>query len=337
MKKRLLTIAALTACLTAGVATAQEQRNRLETNLPGVTTAGLPPEGFDHLTASEDELALYGFPPKPDEMMEPAGYASWKRAMAASKERISPRLEQTRVSHGPARQVADSTGTSTNWSGVVDFGGATTYEQTTSFHFVNADYVVPVATQPYGVCTGSWVYSSTWVGIDGWNSNDVLQAGTSSNAYCGASGTATEYFAWYEWFPNYAVRISNFPIAPGDDLYIEVWNTTATQGYAYITNYSTNKSVTLGFTAPAGTKLVGNSAEWVIERPGINGSQSNLANYVSDYFSNCLASTWSHVSYNLSNASALQLTMVDNAGQPISFPTVLGSSAIWFKDEGSAR
>jgi hypothetical protein len=269
--------------------------------------------------------------------MEPAAYASWKRAMAASKERISPRLEQTRVSHGPARQVADSTGTSTNWSGVVDFGGATAYEQTTSFHFVNADYVVPVATQPYGVCTGGWVYSSTWVGIDGWNSPDVLQAGTSSNAYCGTSGTSTEYFAWYEWFPNYAVRINNFPIAPGDDLYIEVWNTTATQGYAYITNYSTNKSVTLGFTAPAGTKLVGNSAEWVIERPGINGSTSNLANYVSDYFSNCLASTWSHVSYNPSNASALQLTMVDNAGQPISFPTVLGSSAIWFKDEGSAR
>ncbi len=339
MNKRLPTIAALAACLTAvvPVATAQEQLNRLQTNLPGVTTAAEPPAGFDHLTASEDELALYGFPPRPDEMMDPHAYASWKRAMGASRQRISPKLEQTQIFHGPARQVENSQGTSNNWSGVVDFGGAASYQHATSFHFIITDFVVPVARQAYGVCTGSWDYSSTWVGIDGYGSNDVLQAGTESDAYCGAGGSGSLYSAWYEWFPYGEVRIKNLPVAPGDDLFVEVWNTTAVQGYAYLVNYTTNQAVTVGFTAPPGAAFVGNSAEWVVERPGVNGGLANLTNYVSDYLSNCYAVTWNQVSYSPGSSSTLQLTMLDNSARPISFPTVLGGSAIWFQDEASAR
>jgi hypothetical protein len=37
-------------------------------------------------------------------------------------------------------------------------------------------------------------------------------------------------------------------------------------------NYNTDQYVTIGFNAPNGTQLVGDSAEWVVERPTVNGN-----------------------------------------------------------------
>lgn len=330
----------LTALLSAApFAKGQTMANRVPTNLPGVTTSVAPPVEFDPLIASDQDLATYGFPPRPDEGASPDGYKSWRRAMLASKARMVPSLELTNIFHGPvrAKQVKDSTGTSSNWSGSVDFSGATSYNKSSSFYFLLTDYVVPIARQAYGACTGGWDYSSSWIGIDGYGSNDVLQAGTESDAYCSGSTTSSYYSAWYEWYPYGSVRISNFPVAPGDDLFLEVWNTSATQGYAYFVNYTTNQVVDLGFTAPSGTKLVGNSAEWVVERPGVGGGLATLTNYISDYFSNCFAYTFAGSTYEPGTSSAVQVTMLDNSGNAISYPTLLGSSAIWFQDEGSAR
>jgi hypothetical protein len=335
----LTTVAAAAVCLTSvrPLAFSQEQFNRLETNLPGVTTFTAPPAGFDHTTASDYELAMYGLPPRPDEMMEPAAYSSWKRAMRASRERIVPALELSQRSHGPSRAVTNSQSTSGNWSGVVDYSGATSYNHSDSFHLIMMDYVVPAVTQAYGVCNGSVNHSATWIGIDGSGSNDVLQAGTESDAYCGSNGASSSYSAWIEWYPYNEMRITNLPVAPGDDLFIEVWNTSATEGNAYFVNYRTNQAGTIQFSAPPGTTLVGNSAEWVVERPGVSGGLSTLANYVSDYLSNCYATTWNKVSYAPGSSSAMQLTMLDDSGRPISVPTLLGGSAIWLQDTGSAR
>jgi hypothetical protein len=314
--------------------------NRMATNLAGATTAIAPPEYFDPLVATPEELATYGVPPRPDAGVEPKAYATWKRAMLASKTRITPHLEQTNVFHGPRRNptnTSESTGTSSNWSGVVDFSGARSYNSTSTFYYIIADYVVPVATQAYGVCTGSWDYSSSWVGIDGDGSGDVLQAGSESDAYCNGSNKSTYYSAWYEWYPYGEVRISNLPVSPGDDVFVEVWHTSSTQGYAYMVNYNTNQWVDIGFTAPAGTSLIGNSAEWVVERPGIGSGLATLTNYISDYFSDAYAYTENYTQYTPGSYGALLLTMNDNNGYAISYPTLLGSTGIWFQDEGSAR
>ena len=139
--------------------------------------------------------------------------------MTASKKRIVPHLEMTDVYHGPKRggtQLTDSSGTSSNWSGVVEFSGAKSYNKSTSFYSVAADYVVPVAEQAFGACTGNWDYSSSWVGIDGDGSGDVLQAGSESDAFCEGSTTSTFYSAWYEWYPYGEVRISNLRVTAGD-------------------------------------------------------------------------------------------------------------------------
>jgi hypothetical protein len=311
-----------------------------------------PPEGFMPAAATAFELEYYGFPPRPDEKSQPALYAAWLRAMQASRQRIEPKMVQTNRFHGPAHlttSIHDATQTSTNWSGVVDSAGATYFNNTGSFHIVVGEFVVPVARQAYGVCTGGWEYSSSWTGLDGWSTsgvtaNDVLQAGVEFDAYCNGPTNLSTYYLWTEWYPKAEQQIFNFPVSPGDDLYISVLDTDATHGTAYVVNMTINQYTTVSLQPKPGISLIGNSAEWITERVTVNGSLSNLVNYTSEYFSNCFADTWGGLTAATAQSpvtflpgNGLQLTMLDNNGNPISFPTSLGNNAIWLQVEGSAK
>ena len=65
-----------------------------------------------------------------------------------------------------------------------------------------------------------WDYSTQWVGIDGLGSPDVLQAGTEADSYASGATHATFYAAWIEWFPLSESRISNFSVAPGNEIFV---------------------------------------------------------------------------------------------------------------------
>jgi hypothetical protein len=347
MTQRMLSLASALLLAAPLTGTAQRQRqlkpNELATNVVGVTTIAGPPEGFDPLNASDQDLDYYGFPPRPNQITVPRAFANWQKAMKASKRRLKPVLEVTRNVAGPAKLKAGRTAptggpaaSSSNWSGYVNTNGVTSYGDS-SFYYVMGEYVVPVARQAYSNCDGSWNYSVTWVGIDGWTSSDVLQAGSEADAYCSGGTTSTNYSAWYEWYPNGWTRISSLPISPGDDLFVEVWSTSSTSGEAYLLNYNTNQYVMISFAAPPGTKLVGDSAEWIVERPGVNGGLSTLANYISDYFSNAYADNFAYSAIGPGSDGSFPVTMTDDNGNAISYPTPLGANAIWMQDEGTAR
>lgn len=259
------------------------QPNEHATNLPGVTTIEAPPAGFDPVSASDEDLKYHGFPPRPNQSTEPKAYASWVRAMHTSATRLVPRLETTTIVHAPAgtarnagantaRNEApplhDNALISSTLSGYYSLSGATSYGAS-SYYYIVTDFVVPVAVQ-HG-CSGTWAYASEWSGIDGFGpiSGDVLQAGVEFDAYCFGGVNTPYYAAWYEWYPNGEVRISGFPVTAGDDIFEEVWHTSATQGYVYLQNYTTGQAVELGFPASPGHSLVGDSAEWIVEDPGV--------------------------------------------------------------------
>jgi hypothetical protein len=344
MKGSAAVVMMLALTSTVPVMSQQLKPNELPTNLPGATTIAAPPQGFDPLTASDEDLAYNGFPPRPDQAAAPKAYASWAKAMNASKTRIVPNLKQTNRYSGPAQlkknagSASEDAGTldSYNWSGYVNLSGGTG-RGSTSFYYVYSDFTVPVARQPFGVCTGGWDYAVSWVGIDGWNSSDVLQAGFEDDAYCSGSTTSTYYSPWYEWYPNGWTNITNLPIAPGDEYFVEVWSTSTTQGYAYLVNENANEAVEIGFTAPSGTKLVGNSAEWIVERPGINGSLATMANYVFDAFWDSYAVTFSDSVVDPSSSTSDPVIGLDNSGDADSYPTLLGGTTFLMQTEGSAR
>jgi hypothetical protein len=98
-------------------------------------------------------------------------------------------------------------------------------------------------------------------------------------------------------------------------------------------NQTNNQTVEVGFTAPTGTSLVGNSAEWVVERPTVGGL-TTLTNYISVPFWDAAAYTESSVFYDIDEAEPVY--MLDNAGNVISYPEYLGSESFVMHDTGSA-
>ncbi len=316
----------------------------------GVRFVTPPPPGFDALTASPSIKHIYSVAPEPPASAPARLRSHWRQAVsaaAASPSSSIPVLTQTTITHRPAQKIgplAPVQGTSNsvaaqswNWSGnsIVD--------PTNPFQgeVVVGEFVVPTARQAFGTCIGGWAYSSLWPGIDGNGSNDVLQGGVEADAYCNGNTTASYYSAWVEWYPYAETRVSAPAMHPGDLVYVEVWSSSPTFGYVMFFNVSTQQSVTYGLTAPSGTSLVGNSVEWVVERPGVNGGLATLTNYID-------ASWPAGVAWNMSTGTTVvagqdppsgtleTLTMLDNAGNAISSAAIESINFLYFTNSGSA-
>lgn len=317
-----------------------------QTNLPGVLAYTQPPSDFDPLTASDAAVAQYGFPPRPDPQSAPGAYALWQKLVSTSQTRITnPDLQPTKTYHLPAQNLSSqgeiaangaASYTSSNWSGYAISAANGTFNVNNAA--VYAEYVVPIAQQAFGVCSGSWDYSAQWIGFDGFQSNDVLQAGTEADAYCSGGTTTTSYLALYEWYPSGPVAIANLKVKPGDVMGLEVWYTaTWPSGHLYFINYTTQKSAAIGFDPPPGTSFTGNSVEWIVERPSLGASYATLTNYVAAPFNNAYALGNSTYYYPGSSpvGTIYSITMVSGT-TPISVANLYGNSTLWFYDEGPA-
>lgn len=269
--------------LTSAAAVAQTSAYGHWINDPkNIATPGfvydVPPAGFDPLTASDVEIEQWGFPPRPS-TSNAAAYTRWKGVAALA--RVTPQLTFTNIYQGPAGKVrlASATQNSVNttsdvWSGDVLSGADHTFSVNETL--VEGGWNIPSAAQAVGTCNSTWDYSSQWVGFDGYGSSDVLQAGSEADADC----SSTLYSLWYEWYPNTETRVSSPAVRSGDFVEVQVWYTTASPyGHAYWADYRTGASASVGFNPPSGTTYEGNSAEWIVERPSISGSPTDLANY----------------------------------------------------------
>ena len=275
----------------------------------GVRLFKHPPEGFDPLRAEDKELLVYGYPARPDRDRHPQMHATWKRMVSRPLTIIEPQFAlRTDKQHGVRNTIA--AGTSTNWSGAASFaakGDSATY--------VIGQWTVPDVVAP-GL--GSY-YCASWVGIDGDGSPDVLQAGTECDIVSFGFFTAKQTYVWWEWYPNYEVQIANFPVTSGDVMFCAICVHSDTEAGFYLTNLTTGASTSFTKTAPRGTHLVGNCAEWIVEAPTVNGGQSALARYGDVYFDECIAGTKNHAL--LLGGDGDLITMVDSSNKKISIPT----------------
>ncbi|HXM41276.1 MAG TPA: G1 family glutamic endopeptidase [Bryobacteraceae bacterium] len=166
---------------------------------------------------------------------------------------------------------------------------------------LNSSWVASSWDEP-GIGTEFCAYgpfiAGQWVGLDGLNDNDVLQAGVS------VSGCPTAYVAWYEWYTlgctsneaGCSQTNLDIPINVNDEVNVEVWYTTAApNGHAYIWDQTTQQSVSVGFNQPSGdpgSGYAGNSAEVVVERPLTYSGLANLANYTPFYMQGCAVDSY---------------------------------------------
>ena len=153
-------------------------------------------------------------------------------------------------------------------------------------------------------------FSGVWVGIGGYGEKNLIQAGTEQESRNGR----VYYYAWYELLPDYLVRIPSLHVQPSDTISasislidenantwsIEISDVTRDQHFEKVVVYTSSRL----------------SAEWIVERPNVNGSISTLANFGNVTFTECEA-TIDGVTGAIGNFSYAQLVMVGTEDNPL--------------------
>jgi hypothetical protein len=154
-------------------------------------------------------------------------------------------------------------------------------------------------------------FNANFIQVDGWGSPDVLQGGTGSECIVSSGKIQSQTaFGWFEWYPYSWTDFSDFSVKPGDSMNCLVCapaGAGATTGSVFLSNTSTGQYVSAQPTAPSGTKLVGNCAEWIMEDPSLGGTEAPFPDYGAEFFYDCLAGTAKDVEKNLSGATLLNL------------------------------
>jgi hypothetical protein len=268
-----------------------------------------PPEGFNAVTASDADLATYGFPLRP--ALTSVSYDAWVNRVSALRTRLTnPTVQPTNLINGlpgSVQRLAQS-GTNGTDTGVIWAGLGVSSPNN---YFIDSGSMVGAGWQIPSIGTENCSYpiytASQWVGFDGFNpqnpsgpgSQDVLQAGITLTA---CSSSYPSYVAWYEWYTGGCVEVApcpqtnvSLPVAAGD--YFFVWviykysDNPSYEATAVLSNQSTGQYISVGFNQPAGgsgSQYAGESAEWIVERQGCtcfpNPSYiSNLVNFSSFY------------------------------------------------------
>lgn len=139
-----------------------------------------------------------------------------------------------------------------------------------------------VTAGPYTSATGTWIvpavrptatasYSSTWVGIDGFENSSLIQVGTAQSYHDGAAF----YSAWWEILPATARTITTVAVKPGDTVSATITKATSDTWTITLRNATTGVSfaTTETYAGP------GASAEWIQEAPNVSGNLTKMAAY----------------------------------------------------------
>jgi hypothetical protein len=255
------------------------------TNIAGVNTYPDPPNGFNPLTASDEELASYGFPTRPDKQADPDHYRMWERAMIAAKIRWHGELKARELPNQgmplapPAHTAGAVLATATNASnaqasGVILNSGVRKWGSG-SFADIWSVINVPVVTQPFanGSCADGWYISMSLVGIDGYvyyspaTGHPLFQPGETTGV--------EEAFYCFNGLPVYAAVFGwgnafnqAFPLNPGDSFYTEIHAFGGcNNGSAFIEDLRTLTFSSYTLLNPCSPKQTGRYANWIVFRP----------------------------------------------------------------------
>jgi hypothetical protein len=311
------------------------------TSVAGVSVIADRPRGFNPLTASSAELGRYGLPQRPDPQADPRAFAHWTKAMQALQHRAadvkalpfsSTNLKPAKLSSAAAVSAGPTQFYSYNWSGAANTNSLKSWNNVSSFNYVQSIFNVPAAQPPFGACkagiTGSTgvpgFYEVSWNGIDGFSNGDVLQGGSLSYADCGGKADNT-YIGWIEWFPSYPIlqlnclvgkKVVPCPVTAGDEFFVITYGANAATQYVFVEDATQGWYGTFSLAYQTGPLLVGSSAEQIVERPCCNndGYPLALTNYLADSFDYAWAVNGNGFIYGpgQQNAATAVLSMVDD-------------------------
>jgi Peptidase A4 family len=345
--------AAMAQVIPPDVAAIYDKSHTVKTNISGVTTFPAAPAGYNPLKNTAEQNAAYGVPPAPP-TTDPS-YPKWVKAapLFASGKRLTglkaSNLKSTNmkavVTPGAGLEGAPTKTTSFNWSGIANtVPKLTVWNSKKSVEVVYSTFNVPFAQQAFGACDGHDDIAVSWNGIDGFNNGTVLQGGSLSDAFCDGGGPVSSYVGWIEWYPSYPIIPIPAPVFAGDDFFVETYDTSATNGYVCVSDLTQGWAGCFNLIPLTGPALVGNSAEYIVERPFGAPTSSGyfpLMNYLEDFWADSYAYPFTGAQlYPASTASSTYLiTMFDDSGAiPISSVAEIGSKyQMLFENENCSQ
>jgi len=205
--------------------------------------------------------------------------------------------------------------TSLNWSGYAITSATNTG--------VEGTWVIPsVSGQP------DPGYSSSWVGIGGYSSNDLIQAGTEQDI----SGGRASYYAWWEILPFPETRIS-MTVHPGDTMLVQVYTVGLKRSSNWVIVIK-DQTTSATFTKKLTYSSSFSSAEWIEEAPTVNGQIAPLADFGTVTFNNCQTDYNGHIG-SISSGPNTAIDIQDPHGQKAA-PGPLSSNGETFSDTWGA-
>ncbi len=200
---------------------------------------------------------------------------------------------------------------STNWSGYLATNA--------SFTAVSGTWTVTTATGN----NASTSADSTWIGIGGVTSGDLIQTGTQN--LISASGQVSTS-AFYELLPFSSQQVPDVTVSPGDSMTASIVEGSSEQWTITITDNTDDESSTITVTYNSSLS----SAEWIEEDPSYSSRrQIPFDNFTEASFTN--TSTIANDStVDLTESTAQPVTMVDDSGQTIAEPSAIGTDGSSF-------
>jgi len=249
----------------------------------------VPPDGFDPLTASNEDLVKYGGPPRPKSESSKA-FEMWKRALSRPTILVPPQLTMFKDDENKSSNVVEPQITTANdslWSGAV----VTPDDGSQKFEAVVGEWEVP---SPGGAWTellpgektqpGKYAVA-VWIGID---ANVAAQTpgialGTISYftvSVAGGVASQQQPVVWYQWSPGNIVLVSGLEVDVGDTVQAMICaNPGTSSATASVQNVSTGKGISsVPIPPPSPTaKVVGENAVWIVSEPSnFTGSSNGL-------------------------------------------------------------
>ncbi|MCF3134159.1 G1 family glutamic endopeptidase [Streptomyces olivochromogenes] len=302
----------------------------------GVRTS--PPLGLDEcLSLSDEEIFERGYPLRPNPDVAPMAFNSWRRFVSAPVTFVEPQIASRpdiARTHRKMNQNLDpqSLQESDNWSGYQLIDEPGTYD------WVYAEWHLPGAgAGPFNPHT----YNAFWVGLDGTGTRDLVQAGTEGNGIVDGTLCTSTFFAWTALLPEQwaAQQITNFPLRIGDNIQCAVQTANSEADVPSIggalaifslANERTHQ-YTRVTTPRKFTEVSGSQADWIMERPTVNGGHSDLATYNTATMKFPLAdreNPLEEVGYL--EAPNDQITMVSQEGRTLSTVTPIDNDTMQF-------
>lgn len=162
---------------------------------------------------------------------------------------------------------------------------------------VSGSWAVPVVKS-----SENNTFSGVWIGLGGYGEKTLIQAGIEQEYINGKS----DYYAWYELYPDYLVRIPSLRVQPRDTITASINLINENASSWSITIHDVTRGETFQKVVVYKSSML--SAEWIVERPTVNDTISNLANFGIVRFTECKA-TLDGVTGAIGNFSYAQIIM----------------------------